>query len=101
MYFPLGENLTKETGGLSSSTSVLRHFPVAVSHIRLSTTHHVTCHHQGWVGIGEVWVRVVGREGVYEVRGEGMDYFTNTNNHSMEYCNLIGQCVQCTHHMPS
>ena len=31
MYFPLGENLTKETGGLSSSTSVLRHFPVAVS----------------------------------------------------------------------
>ena len=30
MNRPLGENLTKETGGLSSSMSVLRHCPVAL-----------------------------------------------------------------------
>ena len=41
MYLPLGENLTKETGGLSSSTSVFRHFPVVVSHIRLHKD--ITC----------------------------------------------------------
>lgn len=41
MYFPFGENLTNETGGLSSSISVLRHCPDAVSHIRLKTTKKV------------------------------------------------------------
>lgn len=35
MYLPFGENLTKETGGLSSSISVFRHCPDAVSQIRL------------------------------------------------------------------
>lgn len=35
MYFPFGENLTKETGGLSSSMRVFRHCPDAVSQIRL------------------------------------------------------------------
>lgn len=35
MYFPLGENFTNDTGGLSSSINVLRHWPEAVSHIRL------------------------------------------------------------------
>ena len=35
IYFPFGENLTNETGGLSSSIKVLRHWPDAVSHIRL------------------------------------------------------------------
>lgn len=35
MYLPFGENLTNETGGFSSSTSVLRHWPELVSHIRL------------------------------------------------------------------
>ncbi len=36
MYFPFGENLAKDTGGLLSSTIVLRHWPVDVSQIRLS-----------------------------------------------------------------
>lgn len=35
IYFPFGENFTKETGGLSSSMSVLRHCPEVVSQIRL------------------------------------------------------------------
>jgi len=35
MYFPLGENFTKETGGLSSSINVFKHCPEAVSQIRL------------------------------------------------------------------
>lgn len=35
MYLPLGENFTKDTGGLSSSINVLRHCPEAVSQIRL------------------------------------------------------------------
>ncbi len=35
IYFPLGENLTNDTGGLSSSIKVLRHCPEAVSQIRL------------------------------------------------------------------
>lgn len=35
IYFPFGENLTNETGGLSSSINVLRHCPDAVSQIRL------------------------------------------------------------------
>ena len=34
MYLPLGENLTNETGGLSSSMSVLRHWPDVVSQMR-------------------------------------------------------------------
>ncbi|GAB1215170.1 hypothetical protein ATERTT37_004356 [Aspergillus terreus] len=33
---PLGENLTAVTGGLSSCTSVRRHWPVAVSQIRIN-----------------------------------------------------------------
>lgn len=37
MYLPFGENLTNETGGLSSSMSVLRHWPDAVSQMRLKT----------------------------------------------------------------
>jgi hypothetical protein len=36
IYFPLGENLTNETGGLSSSISVFKHCPDAVSQIRLN-----------------------------------------------------------------
>ena len=39
MKRPLGENLTKETGGLSSSISVLRHWPVAVSQMRHSPSY--------------------------------------------------------------
>jgi hypothetical protein len=35
IYLPFGENLTNETGGLSSSIRVFRHCPDAVSHIRL------------------------------------------------------------------
>jgi hypothetical protein len=35
IYLPFGENLTNDTGTESSSMSVLRHCPVAVSHIRL------------------------------------------------------------------
>ena len=35
IYLPLGENLTKETGGLSSSIRVFRHCPDAVSQMRL------------------------------------------------------------------
>lgn len=38
MYFPLGENLTNDTGGLSSSMRVFKHWPDAVSHIRLKYT---------------------------------------------------------------
>ena len=34
IYLPLGENLTNDTGGLSSSIRVLRHCPEAVSQIR-------------------------------------------------------------------
>ncbi len=41
IYFPFGENLTNETGGLSSSIKVLRHWPDAVSHIRLKRTKFV------------------------------------------------------------
>ena len=33
---PFGENLTKLTGGLSSSINVFKHCPDAVSHIRHS-----------------------------------------------------------------
>lgn len=39
MYFPFGENLTKLTGGLSSSMRVLRHCPVEVSQIRISPSY--------------------------------------------------------------
>lgn len=35
IYFPFGEKRTNDTGGLSSSTRVLRHRPVTVSHMRL------------------------------------------------------------------
>lgn len=35
IYFPFGENFTKDTGGLSSSINVFRHWPDAVSQIRL------------------------------------------------------------------
>lgn len=35
IYLPFGENLTNDTGGLSSSISVFKHCPDAVSHIRL------------------------------------------------------------------
>lgn len=35
MYLPFGENFTKDTGGLSSSISVFKHCPEAVSQIRL------------------------------------------------------------------
>ena len=39
MKRPLGENLTNETGGLSSSIRVLRHWPVAVSQMRHSPSY--------------------------------------------------------------
>lgn len=35
IYLPFGENLTNDTGGLSSSINVFKHCPDAVSHIRL------------------------------------------------------------------
>ena len=34
-YLPFSENLTADTGGLSSSTIVLTHLPVATSQMRL------------------------------------------------------------------
>lgn len=35
IYLPFGENFTNETGGLSSSMSVFKHWPEVVSQIRL------------------------------------------------------------------
>ena len=42
MYLPLGENFTNETGGLSSSMSVFKHWPEAVSQIRLNKSSKLT-----------------------------------------------------------
>ena len=40
---PFGENLTKETGGLSSSIRVFKHCPLAVSQIRLKVRVLILC----------------------------------------------------------
>lgn len=56
MYLPLGENLTNETGGLSSSMSVFKHWPEAVSQIRLQQiVFPIRIYRRQWQRNASIW----------------------------------------------